>query len=227
MPARPSASARSARWWRSASPTSSTRKSGLPLLSIDNAPQVFAQIMNPDTSMPYIAASIRLVDRQLQAASPASTSRRTPGSSPRSTISAIPVTRATDLKAINDQRAKQGQPPQWPQENFYGWFINEKVGDLQQAGGRHARHRVDALRRAAGRRPSDSTFATFLKGAGSRRSPADGAGPPGDPLLSADSSPYKALHLTRGVRVNRPSLTGERPFRCPHPRTQPPRRQNR
>ena len=36
------------------------RKSGLPLLSIDNAPQVFSQIMNPDASMYYIAASIRL-----------------------------------------------------------------------------------------------------------------------------------------------------------------------
>ncbi len=35
-------------------------KSGLPLLSIDDAPQVFSQIMNPDASMYYIAASIRV-----------------------------------------------------------------------------------------------------------------------------------------------------------------------
>ena len=41
-------------------------------------------------------------------------------------------TRARDLKALNDQRAQQGLPPQFPQENFYGWFVNEKAADLRK-----------------------------------------------------------------------------------------------
>ncbi len=107
------------------------RKSGLPLLSIDDAPQVFAQIMNPDTSMQYIAASIRVsID----------TYRRIAGFDISQNAGIIATlynlgdsaTRATDLKAENDARAKKGLPPQWPQENFYGWFINEKAAELRK-----------------------------------------------------------------------------------------------
>ena len=106
-------------------------KSGLPLLSIDNAPQVFSQIMNPDTSMPYIAASIRIsIDNY----------KRFGGFDISQNAGIIATlynlgdsaTRAADLKALNDQRAQQGLPPQFPQENFYGWFINEKIADLRK-----------------------------------------------------------------------------------------------
>jgi hypothetical protein len=104
---------------------------GLPLLSIDNAPQVFSQIMSPDTSMPYIAASIAVsIDNY----------KRIAGFDISQNAGIIATlynlgnaaTRAYDLKAINDERATKGLPPQWPQENFYGWFINEKVGDLRK-----------------------------------------------------------------------------------------------
>ncbi len=107
------------------------RKSGFPLLSIDNAPQVFSQIMSPDASMHYIAASIRIsIDNY----------KRIAGFDISQNAGIVATlynlgdsaTRAQDLKAINDQRAKQGLPPQWPQENFYGWFINEKVGELRR-----------------------------------------------------------------------------------------------
>ncbi len=107
------------------------KKSGLPLLSIDNAPQVFAQIMSPDASMYYIAASIRVsIDNY----------RRVAGFDISKNAGIIATlynlgdsrTRATDLKTINDARAKKGLPPQFPKENFYGWFINEKAGDLRK-----------------------------------------------------------------------------------------------
>ncbi len=107
------------------------RKSGLPLLSIDDASQVFAQIMNPDVAMDYIAASIRIsIDKY----------KRIAGFDISQNAGIVATlynlgdaaTRAYDLKLINDGRAKRGQPPQWPQENFYGWFINEKVGDLRK-----------------------------------------------------------------------------------------------
>ena len=107
------------------------KKSGLPLLSIDNAPQVFAQIMNPDASMNYIAASIAVsIDNYKRIAG--FDISQNPGIIATLYNLGDSRTRAIDLKILNDQRAKQGLAPQWPQENFYGWFINEKANDLRR-----------------------------------------------------------------------------------------------
>ena len=107
------------------------RKSGLPLLSIDNAPQVFSQIMNPDASMYYIAASIRLSIDNYKTIAGFDISQNA-GIVATLYNLGDSRTRALDLKAINDQRAKKGLPPQWPQENFYGWFVNEKIAELRK-----------------------------------------------------------------------------------------------
>ena len=42
------------------------------------------------------------------------------------------ATRARELRAVNDARAKKGQPPLYPQENFYGWLINDREADLRK-----------------------------------------------------------------------------------------------
>jgi len=107
------------------------RKSGLPLLSMDNAPQVFSQIMSPDTSMPYIAASIAVSIENYKQIAGFDISQNA------GIIATLynlgdSATRAADLKAINDARAKKGLRPQFPQENFYGWFINEKAAELRK-----------------------------------------------------------------------------------------------
>ena len=107
------------------------KKSGFPLLSIDDASQVFAQIMSPDASMHYIAASVRVsIDNYRQIAG--FDISKNAGIIATLYNLGDSATRAYDLKALNDERAKKGLDPQWPQENFYGWFINEKVGDLRK-----------------------------------------------------------------------------------------------
>ena len=41
------------------------------------------------------------------------------------------ATRARELKAENDKRAAKGKPPVYPQENFYGWLVNDKEAELR------------------------------------------------------------------------------------------------
>lgn len=107
------------------------RKSGFPQLSIDNASQVFAQIMSPDASMYYIAASIRLsIDAYKKYAG--FDISQNPGIVATLYNLGDSPTRAQDLRAVNDQRVQKGLPPQFPQENFYGWFVNEKAADLRK-----------------------------------------------------------------------------------------------
>lgn len=106
-------------------------KTGLPLLSIDRAAQVYQQIMSPDTSIEYIAANIRAsIDAYKRIAG--FDISQNPGITATLYNLGDAVTRASQLRAINQVRAQKGQPPQWPEENFYGWFINEHAADLRK-----------------------------------------------------------------------------------------------
>jgi hypothetical protein len=106
-------------------------KSGLPLLSIDDAPQVYQQILNPDTSILYIAAEIRMSIDMYRSIAGFDISKN-PGITATLYNLGDSATRARQLKAINDDRKAKGQPPMYPQENFYGWFVNEKIDDLRK-----------------------------------------------------------------------------------------------
>ncbi len=107
------------------------KKSGLPLLSIDNAPQVYQQIMNPDTNIHYIAAEIRASIDEYKKVAGFDISQN-PGLTATLYNLGHSASRAAELRALNDARVAKGQPPQYPQENFYGWFINEKLPDLRK-----------------------------------------------------------------------------------------------
>jgi hypothetical protein len=106
-------------------------KSGLPLLTVDNAPQVYQQIMNPDYSVIYIAANIR-VSIDLYRSIAGFDISKNPGLTATLYNLGDAATRARQLKAINDQRKAKGDQPLFPQENFYGWFVNEKAGELRK-----------------------------------------------------------------------------------------------
>jgi hypothetical protein len=106
-------------------------KAGLPLLTIDHASQVYQQIMNPDTSVEYVAANIRAsIDAYKRIAG--FDISQNPGITATLYNLGDAVTRASQLRAINQARAAKGQPPQYPEENFYGWFINEHVDELRK-----------------------------------------------------------------------------------------------
>jgi Protein of unknown function (DUF1402) len=106
-------------------------KSGLPLLTIDDASTVYAQIMNPDTSLQYVAANIR-VEIDLYKSIAGFDISQNPGVTATLYNLGNAASRARALKAENDQRAKAGKPPVLPQENFYGWLVNDKEAELRK-----------------------------------------------------------------------------------------------
>jgi hypothetical protein len=106
-------------------------KSGLPLLSINDAPQVYQQIMNPDSSVIYIAAQIKMSIDMYRNLAGFDISKN-PGLTATLYNLGDAATRARQLKAINDERKAKGQPPLFPQENFYGWFVNDKADELRK-----------------------------------------------------------------------------------------------
>jgi hypothetical protein len=42
------------------------------------------------------------------------------------------ATRARQLAAENAQRKKKGQPIAYPEENYYGWLVNERIDELRK-----------------------------------------------------------------------------------------------
>jgi hypothetical protein len=105
-------------------------KAGLPLLSIDDPSEVYEQIMSPDTSLDYVAANIRVSIDMYKRIAGFDISQN-PGVTATLYNLGDAATRARELKAENDQRAGQGKPPLYPQENFYGWFVNDKEAELR------------------------------------------------------------------------------------------------
>ena len=105
-------------------------KGGLPLLSIDDAAGVYEQIMSPDTSLHYVAANIRVQIDMYKRIAGFDISQN-PGLTATLYNLGDAATRARELKAENDSRAAQGKAPVYPQENFYGWFVNDKEADLR------------------------------------------------------------------------------------------------
>jgi hypothetical protein len=105
-------------------------KAGLPLLTIDDASQVYEQIMSPDTSLDYVAANIRVEIDMYKKIAGFDISQN-PGITATLYNLGDAATRARELKAENDKRASQGKPPVYPQENFYGWLVNDKEAELR------------------------------------------------------------------------------------------------
>ncbi|HZP20804.1 MAG TPA: DUF1402 family protein [Bauldia sp.] len=106
-------------------------KGGLPLLDMNNAADIYEQIMNPDTSIQYVAAVIRASIDMYKKYAGYDISKN-PGLTATLYNLGDAATRARQLAATNAQRQKAGQPPLPPQENFYGWFINDKEAELRK-----------------------------------------------------------------------------------------------
>ncbi len=105
-------------------------KAGLPLLTIDDASEVYEQIMSPDTSLHYVAANIRVEIDMYKKIAGFDISQN-PGITATLYNLGDAATRARELRAENDKRAAQGKPPVYPQENFYGWLVNDKEAELR------------------------------------------------------------------------------------------------
>lgn len=107
------------------------RISGLPKLSAENGGQVYKTIMDPDLTIPYIAATIRQsIDAYRQIADFDISDN--PGLTATLYNTGGAEARARALAEENKRAAARGERPKLPQENYYGWFVNSKIDDLKK-----------------------------------------------------------------------------------------------
>lgn len=104
--------------------------SGLPRLDAANPNQVYETIMDPDLTLNYVAAALKKsIDAYRDIAG--FDISQNPGITATLYNIGNPDARAYALKRENDERASRGEAPRFPEENYYGWLVNEKLPELQ------------------------------------------------------------------------------------------------
>ncbi|MBX3568254.1 MAG: DUF1402 family protein [Rhizobiaceae bacterium] len=104
--------------------------SGLPRLDVSDPNKVYETIMDPDLTIAYVAATLKTsIDAYRDIAGFDISDN--PGLTATLYNVGNPEGRAYALKADNEERAASGEEPRLPQENYYGWLVNEKLGELQ------------------------------------------------------------------------------------------------
>lgn len=101
------------------------RVSGYPRLDENDAAGVYKAIMDPDISLAYMAASIRRsIDAYRKIA------RVDISKNPGITATLYNVGNPDARAAAFAARRAAGEVP-WPEENYYGWLINDKLAELE------------------------------------------------------------------------------------------------
>jgi len=96
--------------------------------------QVYRAIMDPDVSLDYVAAMIRKsIDAYSEIAD--FDISKNPGLTATLYNLGNPETRAKKLAAQNRLRSQQGLEPKLPEENYYGWLVNDKLEELEALAG--------------------------------------------------------------------------------------------
>ncbi|TIT21284.1 MAG: DUF1402 family protein [Mesorhizobium sp.] len=104
--------------------------SGLPELDVGDPNAVYKTIMDPDLTLPYVAATIRKsIDAYKNIAGFDISGN--PGITSTLYNVGNPEQRAYALKAENDKRRAAGEPEKLPEENYYGWLVNDKLPELE------------------------------------------------------------------------------------------------
>lgn len=107
-----------------------TQVSGFPRLEASDPNAVYETIMDPDKTLPYVAATLKKsIDAYRQIAG--FDISQNPGITATLYNLGNPEARAHALKAENQQRKAAGQDAKLPEENYYGWLVNEKLSELQ------------------------------------------------------------------------------------------------
>ncbi len=106
-------------------------RSGLPVLDMNHAPQVYQAVMDPDMTLAYMAATIREEIDIYRSVAGFDISGN-PGITATLYNTGEVVERAQVLAADNKKRRAQGWSPAFPRENYYGWLINDKLDELRK-----------------------------------------------------------------------------------------------
>ncbi len=106
------------------------RVSGLPPLDASDPNKVYETIMDPDLTLDYVAAALKKsIDAYAEIAG--FDISRNPGITATLYNIGNPDARAAALKRDNEERAARGEPARLPEENYYGWLVNEKLPELR------------------------------------------------------------------------------------------------
>jgi hypothetical protein len=103
--------------------------SGLPKLDVKDAKEVYRTIMDPDLTLPYMAATI--VDSIEAYKKVGFDISGNPGLTATLYNLGDPGARAAQLAAQNKQLKSEGKSEKLPEENYYGWLVNDKIEDLK------------------------------------------------------------------------------------------------
>jgi hypothetical protein len=106
-------------------------KSGLPRLSLDNPGEVYRAVMDPDLSLHYMAAIIRHDIDAYRAIAGFDISQN-PGLTATLYNVGDAASRAKALADENRARRGRGQAAILPQENYYGWLVNDRLDELKK-----------------------------------------------------------------------------------------------
>ncbi|KAA3510621.1 DUF1402 family protein [Agrobacterium rosae] len=107
------------------------RVSGFEKLDENDAAAVYTSIMDPDRSLAYMAAAIRKSIDDYKSIADMDISKN-PGLTSTLYNLGGSQQRAAVLAQKNRQRAASGEAPLWPEENYYGWLVNDKLPELQK-----------------------------------------------------------------------------------------------
>jgi len=106
------------------------RVSGLPKLDASDPNGVYETIMDPDKTLPYVAATLKKSIEAYRSIAGFDISQN-PGITATLYNVGNPEARAYALKQENEKRQAAGEAPKLPEENYYGWLVNEKLPQLQ------------------------------------------------------------------------------------------------
>ena len=104
--------------------------SGLPKLDVGDPNGVYKTIMDPDLTLPYVAATIRKSIDAYKSIAGFDISHN-PGLTATLYNVGNPEQRAYALRAENEKRHAAGEPEKLPEENYYGWLVNDKLDELK------------------------------------------------------------------------------------------------
>lgn len=104
--------------------------SGLPKLDASDPNGVYKTIMDPDLTLPYVAATLKTsIDAYKHIAGFDISGN--PGLTATLYNIGNPEARAQVLRAENARRRAAGEPDKVPEENYYGWLVNDRLSELK------------------------------------------------------------------------------------------------
>ncbi len=106
------------------------RVSGLPELDVEDPNKVYETIMDPDLTLPYMAAILKKSIDAYRSIAGFDISNN-PGITATLYNLGNPEDRARALRAENENRRSQGLADRLPEENYYGWLVNDKLAELE------------------------------------------------------------------------------------------------